>query len=235
MQRVGVVDPHQAIQTHHCAVDRQHVEPAVVVVVEPGGSERGVDEARQPESFPWERFPATEAITWFARGLGAARSGDAPGAREAEARLVELRDAVAAKGEAYWAKQVEIQRMAVEAWAELVERDTEVALRTMIAAAELEATTEKHPITPGALQPAYELLGDMYMELDRPADALAAYEQSLAMWPQRFNSVIGAARAARAAGQGEVAGAYYTKLLELAAESSGREALQEAREYTAAG
>jgi len=192
-------------------------------------------EARQPESFPWERFPATEAITWFARGLGAARSGDAAGAWQAEGRLTELRDTVDAQGEAYWAKQVEIQRMAVEAWAQLAEADRDVALRTMIAAAELEATTEKHPITPGALQPAYELLGDMYMELDRPGDALAAYERSLEMWPRRFNSMIGAARAARRAGQSEVAGAYYAELLELATDSSGRAAVQEAREYTATG
>lgn len=192
-------------------------------------------EPRQPESFPWDRFPATEAITWFARGLGAARSGDASGAWEAEGRLTELRDAVTAQNEAYWATQVEIQRMAVEAWAQLAARDTDVALRTMNAAAELEATTEKHPITPGALQPAYELLGDMYLELDRPADALAAYERSLEMWPRRFNSLIGAARAARGAGQGEVAAAYYTELLALATDSSGRAGLDEARKFVASG
>ncbi len=188
-------------------------------------------EPRLPADLPWDGNPATEAITWFARGLGAARSGDVVGAREAEARLAALRDAEKARGEDYWATQVETQRLAVEAWAELLEGRRDIALQLMIASAELEASQEKHPVTPGALQPAYELLGDMYMELDRPADALAAYERSLQMWPRRFNSLLGAARAADAAGQGDRARLLYAEVVALAAPSSERAGVAEAREH----
>jgi hypothetical protein len=66
-------------------------------------------------------------------------------------------------------------------------------------------------VTPGALQPAFELLGDMLLDTDQPDAALAAYRQSLEKWPRRFNSLLGAARAADLAGKRKVAREYYDK------------------------
>ena len=106
----------------------------------------------------------------------------------------------------------------------------------MRSAVDLEASTEKHPVTPGAVQPTWELLGDLLLELEQPAAALDAYRESLRTWPGRFNSVAGAARAARANGDEESAAAYYRELLELAQPESGeRPALSEARSYLSAG
>jgi hypothetical protein len=149
---------------------------------------------RDPASFPWDRFPAMEALTWHARGLGAARSGNMAGAQAALARLAELR-AASAVSSPYWAKQVEIQRLEVEAWTEYAAGRKDAALATMQQAAELEATTDKHPVTPGELLPADELLGDMLLALGRKAEARAAYQSALARSPGRRNALRGVERA----------------------------------------
>ena len=164
-------------------------------------------EPRVPQSYPWDRFPAIEAITWFARSLGAARSGDVDAAEAALAKLASLREA-AASTSAYWANQVDIQRAAAAAWLALAKGDEAGALESMQEAAQLEAATEKHPVTPGEVLPAAELLGDLLMELGRYADARAAYETSLARSPNRFNSLSGAARAAERAGDAAAATRY---------------------------
>jgi tetratricopeptide (TPR) repeat protein len=127
---------------------------------------------------------------------------------------------------------VEIKRLAVEAWVALADGDQENALELMTASAALETSTEKHPVTPGALQPAFELLGDMLFQTDQPDAALAAYQQSLEKWPHRFNSLLGAARAADLAGKREVARGYYHELIVLVGESSARQGIAEARAYT---
>jgi cytochrome c-type biogenesis protein CcmH/NrfG len=100
-------------------------------------------------------------------------------------------------------------------------------------AAELEVATPKHSVTPGPTLPAYELLGDLYMEQKKPKEALAAYQQSLQLYPRRFNSVLGAATAARAAGDKANARAFYSQLIELAAPESPRMAVKEAQQYLA--
>ncbi len=185
---------------------------------------------RTPAAFPWEKFQWPEGMTQFARGLGAVRSGDHEAARQAIEKLEGLQQETKRANEDYFSKQIEIGRLAVEAWLLHAEGKPEKALATMRSAAELEAATEKHPVTPGALQPAYELLGDLLLELERPADALAAYESSLAKWPRRFNSLLGAARAAQASGDRTRAESYYSELLELAG-GSKRAGVAEARAY----
>jgi tetratricopeptide (TPR) repeat protein len=188
-------------------------------------------EPREPAGFAWERYPAAEAITWFARGLGSARSGDVDGAREAREQLSEIEAALREAGDRYWAQRAEIQRRSVAAWEALAAGDRESAESEMRAAAELEGSMEKHPITPGELQPAYELLGDLLLEVGRPAEALEAYEESLEMWPRRYHTLLGAARAADAQGEEAVARGYYEELLDLAAGANpDREGLVEARE-----
>jgi hypothetical protein len=117
-------------------------------------------------------FPHTDAMTWFARGLGAARLGQAAAANESATALQQIRERLSKASETYWARQVEIQELAVRAWAALATSKKEDALRQMKAAAELEDGTEKSAVTPGPLAPARELLGEMLLEMNEPAQAL---------------------------------------------------------------
>ncbi len=185
---------------------------------------------RHPSTVPWEQYPWPEGMTQFARGLGAVRTGDLQGARTAVNKLRALEDKASEAGERYFAQQIEIGRLAVQAWLARAEGEAGEAVQMMRQAAELEASTEKHPVTPGALQPAYELLGDLLLELNQPGEALEAYELSLAKWPRRFNSVLGAARAAVGSGEQLLAESYYSDLLELAGESK-RPAIREAKAF----
>ncbi len=130
--------------------------------------------ALSPSEFPWGRFPQSEAVLVFARGLGAARSGDAGGGRRDIARLEALRDALTAAKQGYWAEQAEIQRQVASAWLARAEGKNEEALRLMRAAADREDATEKHPVTPGPIVPARELLGEMLLDLGK---AKAYYSQ----------------------------------------------------------
>jgi tetratricopeptide (TPR) repeat protein len=191
-------------------------------------------EPRQPSEYPWETAPAVEAITHFARALGAARSGRFQQARADLETLAALEQRVPATGPYNWRTQVEIQRLSALAWLQYEEGDRREALSTMRAAAALEATTEKHPVTPGEVLPARELLADMLLELGRPGEALAEYEAALERSPNRFNSLYGAGRAAELSGDAAAAVRYYEGLLEVTAHAdTPRERLQYARAYLA--
>jgi len=185
--------------------------------------------------FPWASFRWAEANIQFARAIGAARSGDAATARDAAAKLAEIRAAlVVAKGDYDWAKQVEIQHQAALSWLARAEGKDEEALRLMRAAADLEDATDKHPVTPGAILPVREMLGDLLSELNQPALALQEYARSLESSPNRFNSIYGAARAAELAKNPAKARAYYEQLLALTAQAdSSRPELQQTRKYLA--
>ena len=148
-----------------------------------------------PTSFPWAKFPYAEAITYFARGVGAARSGDVARAREAVGRLTALRQAAVDAKIAYWPDQIEIQRRAAAGWLARAEGRNDDAQRLLREAVELEAATDKHPVTPGAVLPARELRADLLIELGRPAEALSEYEASLKVAPKRRYALAGAARA----------------------------------------
>ena len=115
----------------------------------------------------------------------------------------------------YWRDQVNIQRIAVNAWISLAKGEKDAALRQMKESADLEAATQKNPISPGELLPASELLGDMLMELKQHSEALAAYQKSLESRPNRFNSLYGAGKAAEASGQKEAASGFYSQLIAL--------------------
>jgi hypothetical protein len=181
----------------------------------------------------WTQWPQTLAITAFGRGLGAARSGDVAGAERAAAELAKLRDALAAAKQAYWEQQVEIQLSVVQAWTKYAAGKRDEGLAQMRAAADLEDKTEKHPVTPGPIIPARELLGDMLLAAGKAKEALAAYEHSMKLEPNRFRGIAGAARAAEQAGDKAAAQQYYKRLLELAAKSDGdRPVLQQARAFT---
>lgn len=191
---------------------------------------------RSPDGFPWsDALAPFEAITYFAKALGAARSGQFDRAREAIDRLAAFEDRVSATASAaYWRTQVRVQRLAAEAWLARETGDADRGLALMREAAALEASTEKHAVTPGEVIPASELLGEMLVLEDRAEEALAHYEAALARSPGRLNGLAGAAEAADAAGRPTLATEYYRQLLALVADpEADRPALARAREYLA--
>jgi hypothetical protein len=167
----------------------------------------------RPASYPWDKFPYELAIVQFARALGAARLGDLPGARAAVARLDTIHTSLQGQKGFDWATQVEIQRRAAAAWLARAEKKDDDALRLMRAAADLEDSTDKHPVTPGSILPAREQLADLLLELGKPDLALVEYETSLRSAPGRLNSYLGAARAAARAGQQEKAKEFNDRLV----------------------
>jgi hypothetical protein len=171
-----------------------------------------------PPGLDWSKFPQAEAILLFARGLGAARSGDGAGARNALARQEALKEAMTAAKQNYWADQADFQIKTVNAWLALAENRSDEATRLMRSAAEAEEASDKHPVTPGNVASSRELLGEMLLELGRPAPAFAEFERSLKRDPNRFRSMYGAARAAEASGNRKEARDYYVRLLRLAAD-----------------
>lgn len=188
-------------------------------------------EPRSPGDYPWDTAASSEAITYFARALGAARSGRFDQARSDLETLSGLQEKVA-PASPYWGTQVEIQRLSASAWLQFEEGDHEGALATMRQAADMEAGTDKHPVTPGEVLPAGELLADMYMELGRFPEALASYEAALERSPNRFNSLYGAGMAAAKVGEMSKAADYFTALLEVAARAdTDRPRLEEVRGF----
>jgi tetratricopeptide (TPR) repeat protein len=174
-------------------------------------------------------FLYTPALTHFARGYAAARLGDAAHAEAEAAALAKLQQALAAKDDKYWATEVEVQRLAVVAWAQLARGEGAAALATMSKAADLEDTSEKAPVSPGRLLPARELLGEMLLESGRAAEALAQFEASAVRDPNRFRGYYGAALAAQRAGDRDKANRYFARLAELAAKGEPRPELERVR------
>ncbi len=149
-----------------------------------------------PTVIDWTKVPYAEANIHFARGIGGVRSGDLAVARDAVARLAAIRQALVEQKNSYWADQVEIQRLSVAAWIARAEQKDEEAVRLMRAAAEIEASTEKHPVTPGAIVPARELLAELLLDLGKRDDALAEAQRVLKDAPKRRNATQLIAKAA---------------------------------------
>lgn len=182
--------------------------------------------------FPGGRYSSTESELYFAKALGAARLGNIAAARDALQQITSLRERLSQNDDNYSANLADIQRQSAEAWLTFTTGKREDALRQMRAAAGREDATEKLPVTPGAVVPARELLGEMLFESNQPAAALEAFELSLGFAPGRFNALAGAARAAVASGSAEKAAQYYSKLLANCAHSpSSRPELLEARAF----
>jgi tetratricopeptide (TPR) repeat protein len=187
-----------------------------------------------PTTFPWNRFPWSEAVTHFARAMGSARGGNVANARKDIEKLESLQDALVKAKDSYWAKQVDIQRRVATAWFLRAENKHNEALELMQSAAELEDSTDKHPVTPAPIQPARELLGEMLLELGEPAQALREFEASHRIEPNRFRGLYGAAKAAQASGDREKARHYYAKLVSLCERAdTDRPELQEAKAFLA--
>jgi tetratricopeptide (TPR) repeat protein len=183
-------------------------------------------------ALPWDRFPYAPAITEFARTLGAARSARPGLGKDSLAKLTAIQAGLAKSpvaGPYDWAGQVESMRLAAAAWVAWAEGRTQEALTLARSAAELDEKTGKHPVTPGAVLPPRELLGDMLLEMGRPEEAFAAYEASLRDAPGRFHSLYGAGRAAEAAGRREAAVRMYAALLAQCVPGSPRVELAHAK------
>ena len=180
-------------------------------------------------------FPYTEAMTWFARGLGSARLGQAKAASDAVTALSAIHDRLLKAGESYWALQVEIEQREVEAWAMMAGGKTQDAVQQMEVAAKLEDGTEKSAITPGPLAPARELLGEMFLAANQPERALAQFEATLTKEPGRFRTLYGAAKATKLAGRSDGSNNYFKQLLNVCqtGDRPGRPELQEAEKMTA--
>ena len=172
---------------------------------------------------PAPEWPAAEAITHFARAIGAARSGDTTLARQEIVVLTQLESALTTSGgpQAYWAGQVAIQRRVAAAWLELATGDTATAILHAGQAADREDGTQKHPVTPGPVLPARELEGDLLLLVGKPVAAARAYTATLALSPNRARSVFGLARAAELTGDAATALAKYREFLSLMAQSDG--------------
>jgi hypothetical protein len=176
-------------------------------------------------------FPYTEAMTYFARALGASHLKEIETAKSAIDALGQIRDHLAQMNEAYWAEQVEIERRGAAAWTALAEGRNTEALALMRSAAEAEDLTEKSAVTPGPIAPARELLGEMLLQMHEPAAALKEFQATLTKEPNRFRAVYGAAHAAALAGDRATAKTYYDQLLKICARADqpGRPELVEAR------
>ena len=190
----------------------------------------------RPADFPWQAFPYGAAITYFARALGAARSGDTATARENIDKLTSVKKALVGSKDNYdWSTQVEVQRLSASAWLAHAEGSAAEALRLARAAADLEDSTEKNPVTPGPVLPARELLGELLLEAGQPVEALKAFETSLSNSPNRFNGAYGAARAAELSQNQDKTVKYYRELKSLCTFSdTTRPALEKAKAYLSA-
>src|SRR6476659_6880371 len=160
-----------------------------------------------------------QAITHFARALGAARSGNPEAAKADIAKLIELRDRLRDAKDAYWSEQVDIQARVASAWVLYGQGKYDDAVQAMSAAADAEDKTEKHPVTPGVPKPARELYGVMLLERGFPKEALAAFEATLKKEPNRLGAYVGAAKAAEKSGDKAKAREYSKKIVSVAGDA----------------
>jgi hypothetical protein len=161
--------------------------------------------------------PLIVANTHFARAVGAARAGRPDAAAADIEALKGAASALRSGGDAYWAEQTEILRLAAEAWVAFARGQRDDGIATMREAAEREGRTDKHPVTPGPLMPAREQLAEMLALTGRHAEAQREYEAVEQTEPRRFRAVNGAARAAEQAGDRQAARRHYQNLLQIAA------------------
>lgn len=180
----------------------------------------------------WQNFQWEKSLVHFARALGASRTGEINLAEKELDTLKTLQQELEKKDDYYKGNQVMVQIKASEAWINFAQGNNEKAIGLMKEAVELEEKTGKHPITPGEVLPAPELLGDLLSAMSKPSQALAAYELDLEGHPNRFNGIYGAAVASKQSGDQEKATKYFEDLIKLTKMSnSDRPEVEEARAY----
>jgi tetratricopeptide (TPR) repeat protein len=188
-----------------------------------------------PELPHWSSFPSFEGLIEYSHALGRAHTGDIEGARKAIDRMHQLRDATTDPNFDYFKRHLDLQMQAASAWVAYGENKKEEAVTILRRAADAEDILGKHPVSPGALVPAREQLGDLLLALNRPKEAQLEFEAALKIYPGRFRGLYGAAQAAAQSGEKEKADHYYAKLIEQTAKADGsRSELAELREYRTA-
>jgi len=179
------------------------------------------------------KFPETDAMPYFARALGGARSGEMETAAKALQELTRIVAGLKNAKNDYWANEVEVQRLSAAAWIAYAKGNADEALKLMRAAADLEDKSEKHAVTLGRLVPARELLGEMLLEMKQPADALKEFEASEKHDPNRFRGIYGTARAAAESGDNAKAKRNFSRLIDLARKGDPRPEIDAAKAYLA--
>jgi len=200
---------------------------------------RWADAARltlPPDFFPGGRYRWTQADFYFARGLGAARSGDAASATTSGQQLTAIHDELIRDGDQWSASLVDIQRKTLSAWILFAQGQKDKGLTEMRAAADQEDAIDRPPVAPGPLVPARELLGEMLLEAHQPVLALAAFEADLRIAPGRLNGLYGAGRAAEQAKNLTKAQTYFSELLANCQQADPEQpAVREARAFQLGG
>jgi hypothetical protein len=185
-----------------------------------------------PSTMQWNLFPWQKSLQSFARALGAAHTGDIITAEKELDSLQSFQQELLDKEDQYKANQVMIQIKAAQAWVQYSKGNNEEAIALMLESVDLEDKTHKHAVTPGEVLPARELLGDLLIAMNKPAEALVAYELDLKGHPNRFNGIYGAAVAAKKIGNQEKANMYFEQLLKLTENTgSDRPEIEEANRY----
>src|SRR5438874_9789492 len=188
-----------------------------------------------PELPHWSSFPSFEALIEYSHALGRAHTGDLEGARKAIDRMRQLRDSSTDPRLDYFKKHLDLQIQAASAWVTYGEGKKDEAVNLLRRAADAEDILGKHPVSPGALVPAREQLGDLLLKLDQPKQAQREFEAALKIYPGRFRGLYGAAQAAEQIGEKEKAAHYYAKLIEQTTKADGsRSELAQLREYRTA-
>ena len=179
------------------------------------------------------QYPAAQAITYFARALGAARSGNAAAARGEIAHLDDIETKLTAAKNDYWADQTRIQKEAAAAWVAFTDGQRDAAIAAMRQAADLDDASEKNVAMENKLVPIRALLGELYLAAGMDKEALAEFEASDRVMPNRFRIIAGAAKAARDSGSVEAAKRYYRALTVLATGGGDRPEISDAKTYLA--
>jgi hypothetical protein len=201
------------------ALERGAWAEAAKLALEPAG-----------EAYPWKKYPQAEALNAFARGVGAALSGDAAAAGAEVTRLQTLRDTAKDRKIAYWADQIDIQAEVVRGLATYAGGKTEEGLAILRAAADREDATEKHVVTPGLIVPAREVLATVLLKEAKAAEALRTFEVVLTKEPNRYRAFAGAMQAAERAGDTKKAAVFAERLVEqTGAADSARPEIAQAR------
>ena len=232
-----------AFSTKTCPTRKQH--PSVLLLLTPlprsssplrGGTTelgRGCRFIRPADRIPFlgGAFSWTAPMITYARALGAAHTGDLTSAQAEISKLQSARDALIQAKNTYWAGQLDVEVRSASAVLMQAQGKSDEALVMMRSAADLEDASDKHPVTPGSIVPARELLGDMLLDRNQPAEALVEYERSLNSAPNRFHGLAGAAAAAERAGDLAKVKLYREKLAQLATSNSDRPELLAAKQY----
>jgi tetratricopeptide (TPR) repeat protein len=180
----------------------------------------------------WNKFPWQASLLHFAKALGNTHINNLEAAQSELNLLKSYEQELITLKDAYKANQVAIQIKTIEAWIQLKQGNNDEALSLMTTAADMEHRTTKHPVTPGEILPADELLADMLLTLNKPQEALTAYELNLERRPNRFNGIYGAAIAAKQSGDMEKATLYFERLLKQTENVvSDRPEIKEAKDF----